>query len=171
MALKKDIALRILEAIKHILKQTPQEGRLLAYTSLCCHIPTGLRWHCVEPSNSQRRHRAVRFIARLRGQESVTEACSKLCLPPLKQRRRNHKERHLTILSAACDKITGAHQKVTMTTRSAAHGEMTSVYATLHVYHPPTMVASYQEPSEIPGGNKHQRTEHRRNILKIEEYT
>ena len=34
MALKKDIALKTLEAIKHILKQAPQEGRLLADTSL-----------------------------------------------------------------------------------------------------------------------------------------
>ena len=35
MALKKDIALKTLEAIKHILKQAPQKGRLLADTSLC----------------------------------------------------------------------------------------------------------------------------------------
>ena len=35
MALKKDKALKTLGAITHILKQAPQEGRLLAYTSLC----------------------------------------------------------------------------------------------------------------------------------------
>ena len=35
MAFKKDRALKTLEAIKHVLKQAPQEGRLLAYTSLC----------------------------------------------------------------------------------------------------------------------------------------
>ena len=35
MALKKDKALEPLGAIKHILNQAPQEGRLLAYTSLC----------------------------------------------------------------------------------------------------------------------------------------
>ena len=33
MTLKKDKA--TLRAIKHILKQAPQEGRLLVYTSLC----------------------------------------------------------------------------------------------------------------------------------------
>jgi len=36
-------------------------------------------------------HRFVRFIAGLKGQESVTEACSQLGLQPLKQRRRTHR--------------------------------------------------------------------------------
>jgi len=40
-------------------------------------------------------HRAVRFIAELKGQESVTEACSQLGLQPLKQRPRTHR---LTLL-------------------------------------------------------------------------
>ena len=35
MALKKDKALKTLEANKRFLKQAPQESRLLAYTSLC----------------------------------------------------------------------------------------------------------------------------------------
>ena len=39
MTLKKDKASKtFLEAIKHILKQGPQKGWLLAYTSLCCPI-------------------------------------------------------------------------------------------------------------------------------------
>ena len=38
LAFKKDKASRTLEAIKHILKQAPQESRLLGYTSLCCPI-------------------------------------------------------------------------------------------------------------------------------------
>ena len=38
-ALKKDKASKTLGAIKHILKQALQEGRLLAYTSLCRPIP------------------------------------------------------------------------------------------------------------------------------------
>ena len=71
-------------------------------------------------------HRAARFIARLRGPESVTETFSELGLQPLKQRCRNHrllllsllmkilqdKERNLT-LSLAYDKIAGDCQKVT----------------------------------------------------------
>jgi len=35
-------------------------------------------------------HRAVRFIAELKRQESVTEACSQLGLQPLKQRRKTY---------------------------------------------------------------------------------
>ena len=35
MLLKKDKASKTLGKIKHILEQAPQEGRLLAYTSLC----------------------------------------------------------------------------------------------------------------------------------------
>ena len=38
LAFKKDKASRTLEAIKHILKQAPQESRLLCNTSLCCLI-------------------------------------------------------------------------------------------------------------------------------------
>ena len=143
MGLKNDKALKTLGAIKHILKQAPQEGRLLAYTSLCRPIleyadtvwdPTLAKE--IE-SMEMLQHRAVQLIARLRGRESVTEACSK-------QKRRNHRlsllmkilqdeKRYLT-LSVAYDEITGDHQKVTMTTRSAARGEITSVYAASHVY-------------------------------------
>ena len=44
-------------------------------------------------------------------------------------------ERHST-LSVAYDEITGDRIKVTMTTRSAARGEITSVYMASHdVYH------------------------------------
>ena len=41
IALKKDKASKTLEAIKHILNQAPQEGRLLAYTSLCPMLGVG----------------------------------------------------------------------------------------------------------------------------------
>ena len=65
-------------------------------------------------------HRAVRFIARLRGRESVTEACSELSLQLFKQICRHHRlsllmkilkdeERHST--SVAYDEITGDRQK------------------------------------------------------------
>ena len=45
-----------------------------------------------------------------------------------------YEEQHST-LSVAYDEITGDRQKVTMTTRSAARGDMASVYAASHVYH------------------------------------
>ena len=151
IALKKDKASKTLGTIKHILKQAPQEGRLLAYTSLCRPIleyadtvwdPTLAKE--IE-SLEMLQHRAVRFIARLKGRESVTGACSELGLQPLKQRRKNHRlsllmkilqdEEQHSILAVAYDKITGDRQRVTMTTRSAARGEITSVYAASHVYH------------------------------------
>ena len=73
-----------------ILKQPPQEGRLLAYTSLC--RPTleyaGTVWNPTLAkeieSLEMQQHRAVRFIAILRGRESVTEAYFELGLQPFK---------------------------------------------------------------------------------------
>ena len=44
-------------------------------------------------------------------------------------------EKRRSTLSVAYDEITGDRQKVTMTTRSAARWEITSVYAALYVYH------------------------------------
>ena len=82
---------KTLGAIKHILKQAPQEGRLLAYTSLCRPI---LEYACTvwDPtltkdieSLKMLQHRAIRFIERLRRRETVTEACVELGLQPLKQ--------------------------------------------------------------------------------------
>ena len=96
MALKKYKGSKTLGVIKHIQKQASQEGQLLAYTCLCRPIleyadtvwdPTLAKE--IE-SLEMLQHRAVRFIARLRGRESVTGACSELGLQPLKQRRKNH---------------------------------------------------------------------------------
>ena len=73
MALEKDKHSKTLRAIKRILKQAPQEGRLLANTSLCRTIleyadtvwdPTIAKE--IE-SLEMLQHRVVRFIARLRG--------------------------------------------------------------------------------------------------------
>ena len=47
------------------------------------------------------------------------------------------------------NEIIGDRQKRTMATRSAARGMMVSVYAASR-----TMVASYQEPLEIPEGKQ-----------------
>ena len=87
-------------------------------------------------------HRAVQFIAKLSGPECHG---SELGLQPFKQRRRNHRlsllmrilqdEKRRSTLSVAYDEITGDHQKVTMTTRSSARWEITSVYAASYVYH------------------------------------
>ena len=84
VGLKKDKASKTLGAIKRILKQATQEGQLLADTSLfrpiileyadtvCVWDPTLAKE--IE-SLEMLQHKAVRFIARLRGRESVTEVC------------------------------------------------------------------------------------------------
>jgi len=96
ITLKKDKASKILGAIKHVLLEASREGKLLAYTNLCHPIleyadtvwdPTLAK--DIESLEVLQR-RAVRFIAGIKGRESVTEACSQLGLQPLKQRRRAH---------------------------------------------------------------------------------
>ena len=97
MTLKKEKPSKTLGAIRHILKQAPQERRLLGYTCLCHPILeyADTVW---DPTLAKEieslwmlQDGAVRFIVKLRGQESVTEACSELGPQPLKQRRRNHR--------------------------------------------------------------------------------
>ena len=76
---------------------------------------------------------------------SRREVCFELGLQPLKQKRRNHRlsllmktlqdeERHSTLL-VAHDEITEDRQKMTMTTRFVAPGEMMSVYAASQACH------------------------------------
>jgi len=43
-------------------------------------------------------------------------------------------EQHSTLVTAY-DEITGDHQKMSITTRFAVHGELTSIYANSQVYH------------------------------------
>ena len=140
MALKKDKALKPLGAIKRILiKPHKKAGYWLALACVAQWDPTLVKE--IELLEILQ-HRSVWFIARLRGRESVTEACSE---QPLKQSLRNHRlsllmkvvqdeQWHSTLL-VACDEITGDRQKVTRTTRSVACGEMASVYVASHVYH------------------------------------
>ena len=124
MTLKKDKASKTLGAIKHILKQAPQKGWLLVYSSLCCTILEYADnvWDPILAKEidypEMLQYRAVRYIAKLREMESVMEACSELGRQPLKQRRKNHRlsflmkifqdeKRHSTLL-VAYDEITRA---------------------------------------------------------------
>jgi len=97
ITLRKDKVLRILGAIKHVLHEAPREGKLLAYSSLCSPILEyeDTVWDLTLAKDIESlemlQHRVVRFIAGLKGQESVTEACSQLGLQPFKQRRRTHR--------------------------------------------------------------------------------
>ena len=144
-------ASKILGAIKHTLHDAPKNGRLLAYTSLCRPIMeyADTLW---DPCSKQTiesmemvQRRAVRFIDRLSGRVSVSEARSKLGLSPLQDRRKSHRlsllmrilqdEDHHDALASAYDEIIQDRSNVTMTTRSATRGEPTSVSASTNIYH------------------------------------
>ena len=124
MALRKDKALIALGAIKHISKQAPQEGWLLAYPGLCRpmleHVDTV--W---DPTLVKE----IEFLEMLQHRLF-------LLMKVLQD-----KKWHSTLL-IAYKEITADRQKVPMTTKTAASREMTSVYAASHAY--------YQKPSEIP---------------------
>ena len=77
-------------------------------------------------------HCAVQFIAKLRGRESVTEACSELDLQPLTQRRMIH--RLSLLMKILQDEIARDSRMVTMTTRCAAGRDVTSVHTVSRVY-------------------------------------
>ena len=127
MALKKDEDSKTLGAIKHILKQVPQDGLLLAYTSLCRPILeyTNTVW---DPTLAKEveslktlQHRAVPFIARLES---------------LKLRRKNHRLSLLMKIWQNEEQHSTLPNRQKVTTRSAAHGKMmTFVYTASHVYH------------------------------------
>jgi len=151
ISLKKEKASKILGAIKHILHEAPKHGRLLAYTSLCRPILeyADSMW---DPSRQKDidslemiQNRAARFISRIRGRESITEAKAELGLQLLQDRRRNHRlallmkiledeDRH-SALASAYDEIIESRKGGAMTTRAAARGELASVYATTHTYY------------------------------------
>ena len=84
-------------------------------------------------------NRAVRFISRLKGRDSVSEARCELGLQTLQERRKNHRLTLLTrilqpedmhsALSSAYEELVDDHI-VTMTPRSAARGKLTSISTT-----------------------------------------
>ena len=89
-------------------------------------------------------NRAVRFISRLKGSDSVSETRCKLGLQTLQERRKNHGLTLLTrilqaedmhsALSSAYEEL-GDDHIVTMTTRSAACGELTTISTNSRCYH------------------------------------
>ena len=151
MDIKKRNSLKTLGAIKHILHNAPKNARLLAYTSLCRPILeyADTVWDPMLNKDIESlelvQNRAVRFISRLKGRESVTEAKTKLGLQKLTDRRKSHRFALLmkilqdedchSNLATAYDEILQNRANTTMTTRSATRGELTSVYATSQTYH------------------------------------
>ena len=106
-----------------------------------------------DPSDRQTVHnlemvqnRATRFVANLKGRDSVSNACGKLGLQSLESRRRNqriallmkilsHESKH-NVLASAYDEITTDRKDTTIITRAAARGEPTSIiYAMTRLFH------------------------------------
>ena len=90
------------------------------------------------------KNRAVRFISRLKGRDSVSEAQCELGLQTLQEQRKNHRLTLLTRIlqaenthsafSPAYEELVDDHI-VTMTTRTATRGELTSISANSRCYH------------------------------------
>ena len=129
----------------------PKDARLLAYTSLCRPILeyADTVW---DPTNKQTMHsiemiqnNAVRYIERLKGRESVSEARDRLQLKSLADRRKDHRlsllfkileheDRH-SALSSSYDELIGDRAGMTMTTRAASGNQPTSIFASSQAYH------------------------------------
>ena len=135
---------KILDGIKHLMHNAPQEAKLLAYTSLCRPILeyADVVW---DPSVKSTVHnieliqnKAIRFIANLRGRDdSVSVTRKRLKLEGLEERRKNHRlclltkilqaeEQHNTLLKDY-EEAMGNRQPETMTTRAATRGEPRSI--------------------------------------------
>ena len=143
-------ASKVLGMVKFTLYDAPRQARLLAYTSLCRPIleyadsvwDLSLKKTINDIEMVQ--NRAVRFISRLKGRDSVSEARCELGLQTLQERRKNHRLTLLTrilqaedthsALSSAYEELVDDHI-VTMTTRSAARGELTSISTNSRCYH------------------------------------
>ena len=144
-------AYKILGCIKHLLHAAPQKARLLAYTSLCRPILeyADCLWDPSDTSNNNSlelvQNQAVRFIKNIRGRRGITEARKELSIKTLEERRKNHrltlllrilsKENENLTLSSTYSDIVDNRQKVTMTTRAAARGEPTAIYASKQLYY------------------------------------
>lgn len=144
-------ATKILGCIKHTLYDAPQKAKLMAYTSLCRPILeyADTVWDPTDKQTSYNiemvQRKAVRFIKKLKGRQSVTDASTELGLQSLEDRRKNHRlcllhkilsdeDRHDT-LTSAYEELVNARQHSTMTTRAAARGEPNAIYARTRLFH------------------------------------
>jgi hypothetical protein len=138
-------ASRVLGCIKSTLHGATPKAKQLAYTALCRPIleyadtvwdpPNKTVIHKIE----MLQNRAVRFIANLKGRDSVTDARNKLNLHTLEDRRKNHRvsllmkilsnESQNNALASAYDELVNDRINVSMTTRAAARNQPTSIYA------------------------------------------
>ena len=142
---KVNTANKVLGCMKFALHDASVKARLLAYTSLCRPVLeyADTLWDPADNSTIEdievTQSKAVRFIKNIKERRGITEARSQLQLQPLKDRRKNHRlsllmrilsdeDKH-EALSSAYDEIIKDRANTNMTTRAAARGEPTSIYA------------------------------------------
>ena len=137
--------------VKRALYDAPERAKLLAYTSLCRpHVEyASAVW---DPALEYLKHdiemvqnNAIRFISKLKGRDSITEARGKLNLQTLCERRQNSRrsllmrllsseENHSSLISSY-DELTQVRLPNQPTTRAATRGDPPTIYAKTSVYH------------------------------------
>lgn len=144
-------AKRQLGMVKRALFDAPESAKLLAYTSLCRpHVEYAaavwdphLAYHISNIEKLQ--NAAVRFIACIKGRESVSTAREKLKLEPLAARRHGtrHKllmrllakeENHESLMSTY-DDLMNSREETKITTRAVSQHQPPTIYAKTSTYH------------------------------------
>ena len=104
------------------------------------------------------KNRAIRFVKSIKGRHGITEGRTALGLQESKDRRKSHRlalmtkilsedEKDAVLSSTAYNsEIVNGRNQMSMTTRAAAKGEPTSVYAKTHAYYNSFLP---KKPSEI----------------------
>lgn len=146
-------ASQALGMIKRCLYGAPKKAKMLAYTSLCRpHLEyASAVWDPTKrmdvESIERVQSKAVRFIGNVHGRESVTKAREELELKTLEERRATHRfslvmrvmrdDTNHHALSEAYDELmnSGSGIEDTVTTRSKARGEPSTIYAANAIYY------------------------------------
>ena len=142
---------RQLGLIKRALYSAPESAKLLAYTSLCRpHVEYAaavwdphLEYLIQDVEKIQ--HKAVRFIAKLKGRESVTAARERLLIDTLATRRCNIRrnlllrllsnEQYHNVLVDDYDELLSNNTDNTPATRAMTRGDPRTIYAKIPAYY------------------------------------
>ena len=144
-------ASKVLGCIKFTLYKAPEQGKLLAYTSLCRPIleyGDTLR----DPPDKKSindiellQNKAIWFVKNIQGCSSVSKARSQLQLQSLQDRRKSHRlsllmkvfsddTKHQT-LASTYEELKNSWKPTTVFTRAASRREPTSIFASSQGYY------------------------------------